>query len=36
MDVEKREKVERRRKEWLMFYFREMKRNGHLLPVTTK
>jgi len=36
MDVEKREKVERRRKKRLMCYLREMKRNRHILPVTTK
>ena len=36
MDVVKREKVERRRAEQLLFYLREMKRNKHLLSVTTK
>ena len=36
MDVVKREKVERRRAERLMFYLREMKRKGYILPVTTK
>lgn len=35
MDVEKREKVERRRKERLMFYLREMK-NKHIRIITTK
>ena len=36
MDVEKREEVKRRRKERLMFYLREMKRDKHIRQVTTK
>lgn len=36
MDMEKREEVERRRKERLLFYLREMKQRGYILPAVTK
>jgi len=36
MSLENREKVERRRKERLLFYLRKMKQSGYILPVTTK